>query len=118
MIIEGKAFRGKGIERNIGREKFSIFLLWMISKKGQHGYEIIKTMNDDRGIPYFPASKIYPILNDLHKKGFITQEKKMQGKRVKKIYTITAKGRQALNKAREHIKNSPLLRQYVEDMLK
>jgi DNA-binding PadR family transcriptional regulator len=118
MIIDGKAFTGKNFERKIGREKFSIFLLWMISKKEQHGYEIIKTIEEDPVIPSFAANKIYPLLRELHKKELITQKKVMQGKRPRKVYSITAKGKAVLQKAKEYIKESPLMMQYVEDMCK
>ncbi len=118
MIIEGKAFSSKNIEKKIGREKFSVFLLWMISKKEQHGYRIIRTIKEDGGIPSFAASKIYPILRDLHRKGLISQKKVMQGKRARKLYQITKKGKEVLAKAKQYFKNSPLMMAYAEDMLR
>ena len=118
MIIEGKSFQGKNFEKKMGKAKFAVFLLWMISKKEQHGYEIIQTMQEDRAIPSCAASKIYPILRELHRKGLIKQKEVLQGKRAKKLYTITAKGKQVLQKAKDHVKKSPLLRRYVEDMLR
>ena len=118
MIIEGKAFSGKDFEKKIGKEKFSIFLLWMISRKEQHGYEIIKTIKEDPHMPSFTASKIYPLLRDLTKKGLISSRKVMQGKRARKIYYITAKGKLVLEKAKAYIKQSPLMMAYVEDMMK
>jgi len=118
MFIDGKAFGGKNIEKKIGKVKFSIFLLWMISKKEQHGYEIIKTIKEDPCMPSFAASKIYPLLSDLSKKGLISSKKVMQGKRARKIYYVTAKGKALLEKAKDYIKKSPLMMAYVEDMLK
>ncbi len=118
MIISGKAFSGKNFEKKIGREKFSIFLLWMISRKEQHGYEMIQTIRKDGAIPSFAASKIYPILRELHRKGLISQKKIMQGKRARKVYQVTKKGKGVLAKARQYIKKSPLMMAYAEDMLK
>ena len=118
MILDGKAIaHDKNFEKKIGKEKFSVFLLWLISKKDMHGYEIIKTIKEEPHIPSFAASKIYPLLKELNKKGLITQKRVMQGKRARKVYSITAKGKEALQKIREFLRNSPLLKQYAEDML-
>lgn len=119
MIIDGKLTSGgKNFEKKMAKEKFSLFLLWMISKKEQHGYEIIKTIKDDPVMPNFAASKIYPILKALSKKGLISQKKAMQGKRARKVYYITAKGKEILKNAKGHIRKSPLMMAYVEDMCK
>ncbi|MBN1169607.1 PadR family transcriptional regulator [Candidatus Micrarchaeota archaeon] len=118
MIIDGKIFSSKNFINKLRKEKFSIFLLWMMSRKEQHGYEIIKTINKDPCIPSFPASRIYPLLHDLSQKGLLSQKKIMQGKRSRKIYAITAKGRAVLEKAKEHLNKSPLVVAYMEDMLK
>ncbi|MBD3209955.1 hypothetical protein GF318_01085 [Candidatus Micrarchaeota archaeon] len=118
MILDGKSFSGKNLEKRIGKEKLAIFLLWMISRKPQHGYEIIKTLEEDHSILRLPASRIYPILKGLEKKGLITHKKTMQGKRARKIYGITPKGRKVLAKAKEHFKKSRLMTEYAEDLLK
>ena len=119
MILGGKAIAyGKNFERKVGKEKFAVFLLWMISKKEQHGYGIIKTIAADKGIPALPASKIYPILASLLKKGLITQKKVKQGKRIRKVYQITAKGKSAIRKAKEYMHKSRLMMAYAKDMVK
>ncbi len=118
MIIDGKVFGGKNLKRNIGKEKFSIFLLWVISKKEQHGYEIIRTIEEDPCIPAIAASRIYPLLGALQRKGLITVRKVPQGKRMRKVYQITVKGKAMLEKARSYIRKSPLLMEYMEDLLK
>ncbi len=119
MIVDAKLAQfGKNFEKNMAKEKFALFLLWMISKKEQHGYEIIKTIQDDPVMPNFPASKIYPILKVLSKKALVSQKKVMHGKRIRKVYYITAKGRDMLKKAKAHIRKSHLMMAYVEDMCK
>jgi DNA-binding PadR family transcriptional regulator len=109
---------GKTYEKRMAKEKFSLFLLWMISKKEQHGYEIIKTIREDPVMPNCAASKIYPILKELTKKGLISQKKAMQGKRVRKVYYITNEGKEMLKKAKEYIRKSRLMMAYVGDILK
>jgi len=37
---------------------------------------------------------LYPMLNKLEQKGFLTSEKQKQGGRTRKVYTITRKGKQ------------------------
>jgi len=39
---------------------------------------------------------LYPLLNTLEQKGFLTSEKKQHGGRTRKVYTITRKGKQYL----------------------
>jgi DNA-binding PadR family transcriptional regulator len=118
MIIDQRTrVSGKDFEKRITKERFLIFLLWLISKKEMHGYEIIKTIKSDKAIASVAASKLYPLLNELNKKGFVTQNKVMQGKRVRKVYSLTEKGRDALKRAKEYFKSSALMVQFAEDML-
>jgi PadR family transcriptional regulator PadR len=37
---------------------------------------------------------LYPLLNKLEQKGFLTSERQKQGGRTRKVYTITRKGKQ------------------------
>jgi len=39
---------------------------------------------------------LYPLLNKLAQKGFLTSEKQQKGGRTRKVYTITRKGKQYL----------------------
>ena len=39
---------------------------------------------------------LYPMLNSLEKRGFLTSEKQQQGGRARKVYTITKNGRKFL----------------------
>jgi len=39
---------------------------------------------------------LYPLLNTLEQKGFLTSEKQQHGGRTRKVYTITRKGMQYL----------------------
>lgn len=119
MIISPKtAFTAKNFEKKLAGEKLSIFLLWLLSKREMHGYEIVKTIGNDHAIIPIAASKMYPLLKQLQKKGLITYRKAMQGKRERKVYSTTPAGRLVLKKAKEHIRKSPLVMGFVEDMLR
>jgi DNA-binding PadR family transcriptional regulator len=37
---------------------------------------------------------LYPLLNSMEENGFLTSERQPQGGRIRKVYTITAKGKQ------------------------
>ncbi|HNS25219.1 MAG TPA: PadR family transcriptional regulator [Methanobacteriaceae archaeon] len=80
-----------------------IMILWLISKKRQHGYEIMTQIH--KSSPYnkkMPsASMIYPVLHDLEKKGMICGAWEKQGKRRVKYYAITADGEKNLENIRK-----------------
>lgn len=107
----------KGFEKEAVNRAFLTFVLWLISKGETHGYDIIKRINNDKGMPKITASRIYPILQELTKQGCVSQKKEKHGKRIKKLYKITEKGRKMIGKAKEHVNCSPLRRQYMFELL-
>ncbi len=112
------AMSGKNFEKKAARIRFSMFLLWLLSKKERHGYDIIKLIKSDRQIPSVAVSRMYPLLKDLAKQGLIAQRKVMHGKRARKVYRLTQKGKLALEMMRQYIKKSPLMIEFMEDMLR
>lgn len=111
----------KGFMRSFG----NTMILWLISKKRQHGYEIMTKLHHESS-PYdekMPsASKIYPVLHDLEKNGLIKGSWEHQGKRKVKYYEITDEGKQLLSRfrklAHEARKNhSSLWVEFMEDMM-
>ena len=71
-----------------------VFLLWLIGKREAHGYQIIKILKDE-GM-HIGANRLYPVLKNMLKDGVISQKEKRDGKRVRKVYVITPKGRKTL----------------------
>ncbi len=98
------------------KHMLSGFLLWMISKKPVHGYELIKKIEEDGGFRIVTASKLYPILKILTKQGLIIQKKESQGQRVRKVYHITDKGREVLKHMKKCLCESALKRQFLKEM--
>lgn len=99
-------------------------ILWLISKKRQHGYEIMTKLHEST--PYenkMPsASKIYPVLHDLEKHGLVEGSWEHQGKRKVKYYEITEDGRETLSRfrkmaqfARKH--KTSLWLEFMRDMM-
>lgn len=80
-----------------GRTKYSI--LGMLSFEDLTGYQIIKMIKNCIG-PFWSESEgqIYPALAQCVKDGFVTFKEEISNKvkRIKKVYSITPKGKKAL----------------------
>ncbi len=111
----------KGLMRGFG----NTMILWLISKKRMHGYEIMTKLHESTA-PYntkMPsASKIYPVLHDLEKNNMIEGSWEHHGKRKVKYYEITAEGEEALSRFKEIAKiakknKSSLWLEFFKDMI-
>lgn len=101
-----------------------LMILWLISKKQQHGYEIMTKLHESdpyhRKMP--SASMIYPVLHDLEKNGLIKGTWEHHGKRKVKYYEITAEGEESLSRIRHMAAWGPELdlvnpwEEFMEDM--
>jgi len=107
-----------GLTRNL--------ILWIISKEKIHGYGIMKKLDeffdfDDIGCDIKnSSSKVYPILNQMEKKGLVTGEWDINenNKRVK-YYSITDEGLLILEKIRRIMSstaNNPAWVMFYNDM--
>jgi len=59
------------------------------------GYKIKKQVEALFGVKLRHGA-LYPLLNNMELKGFLTSEKQQKGGRTRKVYTITRKGKQYL----------------------
>jgi DNA-binding PadR family transcriptional regulator len=80
------------------RGMLSFLILWILAQKPIYGQQIAKEIEKRKGSKPTPGT-IYPALKELKKKGMITYEKK--GRLT--VYTITPKGRKALELSCGHI---------------
>jgi len=114
----------KKLMRGLMRGFANTMILWLISQKKQHGYEIMTKLHQSS--PYenkMPsASKIYPVLHDLEKNGLIKGFWENHGKRKVKYYEITPEGEETLSRfkdmaqiAREN--KSSLWLEFMRDMM-
>lgn len=114
----------KKLMKGLMRGFANTMILWLISQKKQHGYEIMTKLHEST--PYenkMPsASKIYPVLHDLEKNGLIKGFWEHHGKRKVKYYEITEEGKETLSRfkamaqiAREN--KSSLWLEFIKDML-
>lgn len=100
------------------RKKAVVFLLWLLSKKEMHGYDIIKALESEPMLRISPKpAMVYPVLNGLCRKKLLCCRLLKEGKREKKIYRTTKKGREYVKMARKEYEKSGLLRQFIREMV-
>ncbi|WGV23438.1 PadR family transcriptional regulator [Halotia branconii] len=81
------------------RGDIKFMLLGLLSERSQHGYELIKELENRRGgFRRLSPGSVYPTLQMLEEGGYLTSEQ-VEGRRV---YTITESGRQLLSDRKQH----------------
>ncbi len=83
----------KEIVQRITKNLLDIQILKLINTEPMWGYKIKKEVETRFGVKLRHGA-LYPLLNSLEKKGFLTSQKQQQGGRTRKVYTITRKGKQ------------------------
>src|SRR4030067_2649168 len=76
----------KEIVQRITKNLLDIQLLRLVQDQPLWGYRIKKKVETDFQIK-LRHSALYPMLNNLEKRGFLTSQKKQQGGRARKVYT-------------------------------
>jgi PadR family transcriptional regulator PadR len=79
--------------------KEPIFGLGMVEELGRHGYRI-------------SPGTLYPLLHGLEKKGYMVSRELRNGKSLRKVYRATAKGKRALARAQDKVRE--LFQELVE----
>ncbi len=94
------------IEQSMKKGHISTLILLALEKGPSHGYSLMQTITDDTyGVWNPTASSLYPHLSSLTEKGLIEFTTEMEGKRERKVYEITEKGRRTLKKLLERQQN-------------
>jgi PadR family transcriptional regulator PadR len=94
----------KEIVQRITRNLLDIQLLRLVHMEPMWGYKIKKQAEIQFNIKLRHGA-MYPMLNLLEKKGYLTHEKQQQAGRARKVYTITGKGQEYLNAYYEILKS-------------
>lgn len=81
----------KEIVQRIVKNMLDIQLLRMLQSQSLWGYRIKKNVETDFHIKLRHGA-LYPTLNSLEQKGFLTSQKEQKDGRSRKVYTITQKG--------------------------
>jgi DNA-binding PadR family transcriptional regulator len=96
-------------------DRIFLFLLWFMGRRDMHGYEIIKKLRVE-GFTVATPSRVYPILAGMKARGLISQKEMKQGRRVKKVYTLTQKGRQFIKTGKKAY-FSGIMAEFLREML-
>ncbi len=83
----------KELVQRITRNLLDIQILRLTQTKPMWGYKIKKQVEALFNVKLRHGT-LYPLLNSLEQKGFLTSEKQQKKGRTRKVYTITRKGQQ------------------------
>ncbi|NIO36541.1 hypothetical protein GTO27_02440 [Candidatus Bathyarchaeota archaeon] len=89
-----ETFRKELVQR-ITRNLVDVQMLRLIQSQPMWGYRIKKEMKALFDVKLGHGA-LYPLLNMLERKGFLTSEKRREKGRTRKVYAITRKGTQYL----------------------
>ena len=90
----GETYRKELVQRMI-KNLLDIQLLRMVQAQPLWGYKIKKKVEANFNIKLRHGA-LYPMLNSLEQKGFLTSQRQTKGGRARKVYTITKNGREYL----------------------
>lgn len=96
----------RGFERPI--------MLWLLSFRPRHGYELMKEFKRLTGQKLKP-SIVYPFLHWLEKEGFAVSSHTEKGKRRVKCYSLTERGQRLLRNTRSLFNKS--IREVIHDLI-
>ncbi len=71
----------------------NLYVLLILSRGPAHGYDIMKEFKSATGKTLSPG-QIYPLFAAMQRKGFVEMSIKIEGKRQRKIYALTDKGKE------------------------
>jgi DNA-binding PadR family transcriptional regulator len=80
------------LEHRFVKDFLDILILQLVETQPMWGYKIMKKTEAKYGVKLRHGA-LYPMLNNLEAKGFITSKKELEKGRVRKIYEITPEGK-------------------------
>ena len=121
MARKGKTKVASAVTVHIGRQEairmFSLFILWLLSKKPAHGYEIIRIMNKEDEFNKTGPSRIYPFLRKLSGMKLIKAKEQKTGQRVRKLYSITPLGKKKMLEMKGRLFGDSIRGRFLREML-
>lgn len=101
---------------SFGKVIYASFLLWLISKKPIHGYELIKLLKTESGFSNLGPGHVYPLLRELKTRGYL-RSSSQKGGRKKLSYSITSSGKKQLAFLRSIVYQKGLRSEYFKEMI-
>ena len=86
----------KEVQVKLTKGLLDMIVLQFLNDQPMHGYQIITKIRKSFGV-YFGPSTVYPLLNSLEKKGYVSSNWNMENERPRKVYTLTSEGQNLLN---------------------
>ena len=86
----------KEVQVKLMKGLLDLIVLQFLNSQPMHGYQIITKIRKSFGV-YFGPSTIYPLLNALEKKSYVSSEWNMNNERPRKEYRLTSEGQNLLN---------------------
>lgn len=89
-----------GIDRHFVKGGATTLVLSVLNESPMHGYQLVQTIRArSDGIFDLSEGTVYPLLYGLEDKGLVKGAwESPSGERRRKVYTLTARGRQALTR--------------------
>ena len=86
------------VDKNLLSGSTTMLLLKLLERGDMYGYQMIEELkNRSKNVFELKAGTLYPLLHAMEKKGFVTSyDKAADNNRVRKYYSITKEGLQAL----------------------
>lgn len=90
------------LDKQLLKGTIPLLVLSLLSTKDRYGYDLIRSMEDStNGAFRFSEGTLYPVLHSLERDGRLTAAWAETGRRRRKYYRITEKGRAELAARRE-----------------
>jgi DNA-binding PadR family transcriptional regulator len=86
----------KQAQTKLTKGLLDMIILQYLEHESMHGYQLITKIRKGFGV-YFGPSTVYPLLGLLEKKGYVKSMWNMGSERPRKVYTLTADGKDVLN---------------------
>lgn len=105
---KGKKFFKK-LTKRFAPELRDLLILWFISKKPTHGYELIKRFGElESENLKAKANRVYPGLEKMKKKGYVEAflDTSLSLKKPRKVYSLTPEGKRHLLKEIDDLRAS------------
>ncbi len=93
----------RDMKRRFVKSFLDMLVLILVQSEPLWGYKILKKTENLYQIKLRHGA-LYPLLNALEQNGFLTSEKQYQKGRMRKVYTITPKGKQLIEEYNNMLK--------------
>ncbi len=102
MTYMPEGFKNEIVQRMF-RNFLDLMVLRLVKAEPLWGYKIIRDVEEEYGVTLRHGA-LYPLLNNLEKKGLMRSKKEARKGRVRKVYEITSKGIQLVDAYNEFLK--------------